>query len=118
MINTSLQIEHGQRFPVSRLDDDNAVARVSRRIVCRPQYSRLLVEVRQNLFLVPDVVAGRQDVHAPIEELVGHLWRYAITRRRVLAIQNREIDGVLLLQFLQELLTIARPARGDGVADI
>ena len=52
------------------------------------------------------------------KKLVGHLWRYAIARRSVLAVQDCQIDGVLLLQFLQERPDNSPPRGGDGVADI
>ena len=92
--------------------------RVARRIVCRAQNSRLLIQVGQYFLLVPNVIARGQYIHAPIKELVGEFGRDAIAGGRIFAVQDRQIDGVLLLQFAQIRAHHSASRAGDGVTDI
>ena len=49
-------------------------------------------QVRHDLFLIPDVIAGGQDIDSPIEQFIGNLGRDAKPAGGILAVQNREID--------------------------
>ena len=64
------------------------------------------------------MIAGSKDVDSPVEEVVRHLRCDTVSRRSILAIQDRKIDGVLFLQFLQMRSDNGSPRAGDGVADI
>ena len=50
--------------------------------------------VLEDLFLVPDVVAGGDDVRAEVEELFGDGGRDAEASGGVFAVDDEEIDGV------------------------
>jgi len=50
--------------------------------------------VFEDLFFVPDVVAGGDDVRAEVEELVGDGRREAEAAGGVFAVDDEEIDGV------------------------
>jgi hypothetical protein len=56
------------------------------------------LEEVNNLALVPDVVAGGDDIDAEIEKLLGQRWGDAKTGGRVLAIRDDEVDEVILHQ--------------------
>ena len=50
--------------------------------------------VLEDLFLVPDVVAGGDDVGAEVEELFGDGGRDAEAAGGVFAVDDEEVDGV------------------------
>ena len=96
-----------------------AEARRSRRIVCRPQDApgqrRLIsvgrVHVVDDLALVPDVIAGGDDINAEFEQLFGYLRCDAEAAGGVFAVGDGEVDAVLLLQFRQTLVNDGAPGR-------
>ena len=65
-------------------------------IIGRPQDPRIFGKVRHDLFLVPDVIAGGEHIDAPIEEFIRNFRRHAKPGRGILAVQDREIDCVIL----------------------
>src|SRR5437773_11903780 len=68
-------------------------------------------------FFVPDMVARGEDIDAPIEEFICDFGSHSKTRRGVLAIQDREIDLILLLQLLQILMNDGSTGFSNRVAD-
>ena len=62
------------------------------------------VHVLDDLALVPDVIAGGDDVDAEFEQLLGDLRSDAEAAGGVFAVGDGEIDAVLLLQFRQALV--------------
>ena len=97
--DTALEIEHCGLFPGSRLENRHTTPRIVLRVVCRPQEPRIRTEVRHDLFFVPDVVSGSQDINSPIEEFVCDLRCDTEAGSRILAIENRQVDGQRFLQF-------------------
>src|SRR5207249_2802951 len=66
------------------------------RIVRGAEQARLDADVVERLALVPDVIARRHDVDAPLEQLIADLPRDAESRGRVLGVRDDEIDLVML----------------------
>jgi hypothetical protein len=62
------------------------------------------VDVLEDFFLVPDVVAGGDDVRAEVEELFGDGWGEAEAAGGVLAVDDEEVDGVGLEEVGQVLV--------------
>ena len=82
-----------------------APPRGRRRVVVGPQQSLLAIEMRDDLALVEDVVAGGDDIRPGREEQVANLRRDAESAGRVLAVDDHEIE-------------VERPAQpGQFVAD-
>jgi hypothetical protein len=63
------------------------------------------------------VIAGSQNVDSPIEKLVCDLWRHTEAVRRVLAIENGQVDGKVFLQMLQVLTDDCATGFSYTVAD-
>src|SRR5207248_2287909 len=70
-----------------------------------------------DFLLVPDMIARRQDIYAPIEKLIGNLRCYAKPRSRVLAIQNGETYLILFLQMFQVLMNYGPAGLSDRIPD-
>ena len=77
----------------------------------------MLIQIRQDFFLIPNVIARGEDVHTPVEEFVRDLRSDAKTRRGIFAIENREIDCMFLLQPVQVLVDDRAARPGDRIAD-
>ena len=85
--------------PSMRLVRAPAAARdLVRAVVERPQDAVVRLEERVDLALVPDVVAGRDDVDAVREEGLGGGRRQAHAAGDVLAVGGDEVDAALLAQ--------------------
>ena len=95
-----LHIDHAH-FAFGRFQNDRAVARRAFRIIYRAQKPRLGSDKPDNVLLVPDVIAGRDDGSARAQKIDRDLSGDAATAGRVLAIDDREIDPVLFLQLRQ-----------------
>jgi hypothetical protein len=57
-----------------------------------PQETRVAADIGDDLTLIPDVIAGRQDVDPTIVELAAKAFGQAETARRVLGVYHHEID--------------------------
>ena len=87
-----------------RAGDQRAAARHAVRIVRGPQQARFEHDVVQDLFLVPDVIAGGHHVDAGFQDRVADLARHAEAARRIFRVGHHEVDLVALDQ---------RPQRPD-----
>ena len=63
------------------------------------------------------MIAGREDIDSPIEKLIGKPGRDAEPSRRILTIQNREIDLEVFLDWLEILPDDRTAGFADRVAD-
>ena len=81
---------------VARAREIAAVAGHAGGIVGRPQQPRLGADVVERFLLVPDVIARRHHVDAPVEQLVADLARDAEAGGRVLGVGDDEIDAVVV----------------------
>ncbi len=66
--------------------------------------------------LVPDVVAGGDDIDAQVEKFFRQRWRDTETAGGVLSIADDEINGVLLHQSGQAVLDDVAPGPAENVA--
>ncbi len=96
---------------------DCAAARGGLRIVERAQDRCLAIHVRHHVLVVPDVVAGGDDVDAGVEQLFGHLGRDAETGGGVLAVANDEINLVFIPEAGQVFLNGLPAGPSNDVAD-
>ncbi len=96
--------------PACRREHGNARPRGRPGIIVRAQNSFLGVEVRDDLALVEDVVAGGDRVRPGIEELVADLGRDAEAAGGVLAVDDDEVERELVAQ-PGEMLRHHRSAR-------
>jgi hypothetical protein len=73
--------------------------------------------VLEDLFLVPDVVAGGDDVRAEVEELFGDAGRDAEAAGGVFAVHDEEVDGVGLDELGEVFADDVAAGRAEDVAD-
>src|SRR5207247_9438034 len=71
---------------------DRARARDAGRQVRRPQQAAALAQVIEDRRVLPDVVAGREDVDARVEQLFRALRVDALAARCILAVGDHELD--------------------------
>src|SRR6266436_839965 len=76
-----------------------------------PQDTGIAIDVRNDLALIPDVIARRQDVDATIVELAAKAFGQAETARRVLCVYHHKVDVELPPQVGHMFLTASRPDR-------
>ena len=100
--STRLDIDHAH-FSLGRLQHDGAAARSSFRIVERPQEPRLEIEKREDVLLIPDMVAGGDHGNARPEKIDGNLAGDPAAGSGVLSVRHNEIECILFLQFRQSL---------------
>ena len=101
-------IHHHQAAPVGQREDAMALARRARREVDRSQQAGIAVDVGDDLAFVPDMVAGGDDIDPGGIELGADLVGDAEAMRRVLAIDDDEIE--------RELTPEARHMRDHNLA--
>src|SRR5437879_1660707 len=77
------------------------MARRARWIIYRPEQARFEIEKRSDVFLVPNMIAGRDHRHARAQKLDRDLPGNSATAGRVLTVDDRKIDRVLFLQLRQ-----------------
>ena len=111
---------HVEDADVDALDGDDPAAAAGRagRIVRRPDDTVGFVELAAELALVPDVVAGRDEVDAGREHLLGGLPGKAETAGGVFAVGDADVDVVLFADerkmFGQRLASGSSDHVGDG----
>ena len=86
-------VDDADRSPVRGAREIAAVARRAGGVVGRAQQARLGADVIERFLLVPDVIARRHHVDAPVEQLIADLARDAEAGRRVLGVGDDEVDG-------------------------
>ena len=103
-------VERVHEQPAHQIDDEGAapiVERVQppagagrgRRKIRRAQDARVAVDIGDQLALVPDMVAGGQDIDAAIVELAADPLGQAKAARRVLGVDDDEIEREIAAQF-------------------
>jgi hypothetical protein len=100
----ALEVDDGDGFARARVDDGETAS--GTREVGRPHDAVARLEQGNDVAVTPDVVAGRQDVGARGEQLLGKLCGYAHAVRDVLAVHDAKVR--------LELVTKLGEARLDG----
>jgi hypothetical protein len=112
------EVHDGEVRSVERLVDPPAAARDAvRAVVERPEDPLLAFEDRVDLALVPDVVPGRDDVDAGIEQRPGGRFGQPGAARDVLAVRDDEVDPALVAQASELALDRLPTWLADDVAD-
>ena len=75
------------------------------------------LHIFDNLAFVPDMVTGRDDVRALVEELVGDPRSYPEPPGRVLGVYHHQVDAPLLDQRAQVLAYNTPPSLAKYVTD-
>jgi hypothetical protein len=75
------------------------------------------LEVFDNLAFIPDVVAGRHDVDAEIEELFGERGSDSKAGRGIFAVGDDEVDRVLPSKFRKAVFYDRSSGTAKNVAD-
>ena len=89
-----------------------------RRHAARGRPLPLALQVVDDLALVPDVIAGGEDVDAEVEKLVDDLRSDAEAAGGVFAVGDNQVDAVLLLTSRADARwTMVRPGPSEDVAD-
>ena len=101
--------------PSAEREDAVPVAGRARRKIDRPQQARIAGDVGDDLALVPDVVAGGDDVDAGGVELLADLVGDAEAMRRVLAVGDDEIEREVAAQPRHMLDDDVAPGAPDHV---
>ena len=86
-------------------------------VVRRPQDAWLGIEIAEDLALVPNVVAGCEDINAGFEKLVGQRRCDPETSGGILAVGDDEVDSFFLGEVGGALLDDATTWLADDVAD-
>ena len=110
-------VEHGDLRAAARGDHDRTVAGGARRVVEGPQQAALLGDVAEDVFLVPDVVSGGDDVDAEAQQVLRGVGGDAETAGGVLAVGDGQVDVVRLLHLAQKERERLAPRLADDVAD-
>ena len=113
---TARQRHHPQPDPVA-LDGADPVTGLGAQIVGRPQDALLAVEVGIDLALAVGVVAERDHVDAGVEELIGDLRRDSEAPRRVLAVDDQEVEAQPIAQHGDQPEQRAAAKASDHVSD-
>ena len=86
-------------------------------VVVRAEHPLVRLEVRVDLLLVPDVVAGGDDVHAGGQDRVGGRRGQPHPAGDVLAVGGHEVDAARLAQLREQPLDRLAAGLADHVAD-
>lgn len=122
--DAALEVQHGVLLTVGKFTLVHAEAGGADRIVGRAK-DATAAEVRvgrdghvlEDLALVPDVVAGRDDVGAHVEDLFGDGRGDAKASGSVLAVDDEEVDGVCLKDVRKVLVYDMAAGGAEDVAD-
>ena len=108
--NAPLQIQDADAHAAGRVPDVNAGSGSRGRIVMGTKQSRLLGQIRHDGTLVPDVIAGGQQIDFALQKFVGDLGCDSETGSRVFDVGNAEINAVFLDDCVQ--LFLKQPSAG------
>ena len=90
--NSALHIDHQRAETALAAPLDPAAARSTVRIVRRAQKTALVLQIRIDFLLFPDVIPGGKDVNASGEHLFGALDVHAHAAGGILYVGNDQID--------------------------
>jgi hypothetical protein len=117
-VGPALEVDDRDLGPVEGVVDPPAPARhPGRPVVERSKDPLRALEEWVDLPLVPDVVAGRDDVDPGGQDRLGGRWGQAHPAGNVLAIRRDEIDPALVAEFGQEPLDGDPTRLADEVTD-
>ena len=117
-VGAALEVDDRELVAVERvIDAPSATRDAVGAVVERSQDALALVEVLVDLALVPDVVAGRDDVDARIEQRLGRGSGEPHPAGDVLAIGGDEVDAPLVADARQDVLDRHAPGLPDDVPD-
>ena len=91
-----LHVDHAD-FSLCRFQHDRAVPGRTRWIIYRPEQARFEIKKSDDVFLVPNMIAGGEDRNARAQKFNCDLPGDPAPAGRVLTVHNYEIDRVLLL---------------------
>ena len=91
-VDASLQIHHGDVDAIARGHHDDPFAGQFLDVVRRTQQARLAREVIVNFALVPDMIAGGQDVEPVAEQILGQLRRDPESARGIFRVGDRQMN--------------------------
>src|SRR5271170_525801 len=91
-MHAALQIDDGYWNAVSGLRHQQAASGEVGRIVGRTQQARRMRKIVEDLFLVPNMIAGRQDIESQRKKLLGDRRRDAKSAGRVLRVGDGQLD--------------------------
>jgi hypothetical protein len=120
-------VERVHEQPAHQVDDEQAAtaldrlqapagARGPRREIGRAQDAVVALDVLDQLALVPDMVTGREDVGAGIVELAGEAFGQPEAMRRILGVDDRDVDTEVVLQRREMALDRLPPRAPDDIA--
>lgn len=115
--HAALQIQNRRFLSRSCFQDGQAASRIVRGIIGRPQDPRIFGKVRHDLFLIPDVIAGGEDIDTPIEKFIRNSRCHAKPGRGILAVEDRQIHCVIFLQVFQLVMDNGAAGLSDRVSD-
>jgi len=110
------EVEEGDRA-VAGVEDDDAAAGGAGREVGGPEQVVQLSQLGDQVFFIPDVVAGGEHVNAQAEEFVVDVQGQAETAGRVFDVDRDQVHVVALDQFGQEAGQGAPSGLADHVAE-
>ena len=90
------QIDHPDRDTAAGRHHHASPAGSPFRIIGRPEQRLVILDEFHDLFLVPDMISGGQDIDMCGVELFDDLAGHAESRRGIFAVGDDEIDPVLL----------------------
>jgi tRNA/tmRNA/rRNA uracil-C5-methylase (TrmA/RlmC/RlmD family) len=113
----TLEVEDGDRGLVAGLEYHAALTRRPLRIVKRAQEARLTLKQADDFLLVPEMVAGRNDVHTRAEDFARGVRRDARAAGGVLPVGDDQVRLMLTTQPGQEFLHRPASRFANDVAD-
>jgi len=96
-----------------------------RGVVCGTQHAALRavtvafdhLKVIENFALIPDMVAGGDDIDIQLEQFLGQRWSNSETGGRVLSVGDDEIDGVVANDAGKPIVDDGSSRPSENVAD-
>ena len=117
-VGAALGVDHGELGALVGVEEAPAPAgHAARAVIQRAQDALVTFELGVHLALVPDVVAGRDHVHARGEERRRGAGSEAHAAGHVLAVGGHEVHPARLAQLGQHALHGLTPGPPDDVAD-
>jgi hypothetical protein len=111
-----LRVDYQHVGTVRRLEQAYTLSRRALRKIERPQQTVLTFDEDQRLALIPDVIAGGDNVCAGIEKLIRDDFGDAEAAGCVLAVHHDEVSRVARAQFRQRIEHSQASGAADDVA--
>lgn len=112
----SLKIEDGDRGEAVLLADGEAVPRNVGGIIQGAEESGLQGEITDDFLLIPDMIPGRDDIDAGVEEFAGNCGGNAISAGGIFSISDNEIESVAMDEFGEERFNGSAAGFADDIA--